>query len=94
MKFPSPLHNLIFFPKRLDTFPEGGVWILNFIHRTPLVITIWILNQVKEQKSKQKPTRFARKLPELDPKTLKLRAKKLEFYLSWAKKYYAEYESL
>ena len=32
----------------------------------------------------QKPSRFAEKLPDLDPKLLKVQLKKIEFYLSWA----------
>ncbi|XP_023342564.1 zinc finger HIT domain-containing protein 2 isoform X1 [Eurytemora carolleeae] len=32
----------------------------------------------------QKPSRFAQKLPDLDPKLLKVQLKKIEFYLSWA----------
>jgi len=51
--------------------------------------------QMKEKKSKmQQPTKFSRTLPDLNAKTLKLRAKKVEFYLCWAAKYHSLYSSL
>jgi len=43
---------------------------------------------VKKKVEPKKPSRFAQKMPELDPKVLKTHLKKIEFYISWASEYF------
>ena len=52
-------------------------------------------SQIKSAKPRsQKPSRFAEKMPDLDPKLLKVEIKKIEFYLAWAAEYMSVYDEM
>ena len=68
------------------------------MHVQAFIFCIMIYSSIPMQPSTQtppkKPSRFAERPPDLDPKTLKVHLKKIEFYLAWAKENFHLYDEL